>query len=190
MRRGVREDLGHDFAGYSPWSSRSSEPEPTQLADYLRHARYERGVPGGGSDVHRHEHVIKRVDVRLGRFVPVLGGPGLDDARQGEERGDMGRLAMPIGPRASAMVTSTPNCAKASTKAPIGAREPWSTRVPAQSKITALRCFMVLLPGCADVLIRRLLDCRSLTSTSARGRPCTWQLYPIQLCPIVVLPPW
>ena len=35
-----------------------------------------------------------------------------------------GRLAMPIGPRASAMVSSTPNSAKVSTKAPIGAREP------------------------------------------------------------------
>ena len=33
---------------------------------------------------------------------------------------------------------STPNCAKARTKAPIGARLPWSSTVPAQSRITAL----------------------------------------------------
>ena len=46
-------------------------------------------------------------------------------------------FAMPIGPRASAMLIVTPNCAKARTKAPIGARLPWSTTVPAQSRIAA-----------------------------------------------------
>ncbi len=35
-----------------------------------------------------------------------------------------GRLAMPIGPRASSIVISTPNSAKVSTNAPIGASEP------------------------------------------------------------------
>jgi hypothetical protein len=49
-----------------------------------------------------------------------------------------GRLAMPIGPRASSIVRSTPNSANVSTKAPIGASDPWSTTVPAQSKMTAL----------------------------------------------------
>ncbi len=47
------------------------------------------------------------------------------------------RLAMPIGPRASSTVISTPNCWNAFTKTPIGACEPWSIIVPAQSKTTA-----------------------------------------------------
>src|SRR5258707_15725934 len=57
-----------------------------------------------------------------------------------------GRLAMPIGPRASSMVTSMPKVAKVSTNAPIGASEPWSTTVPAQSKITAFTCCMATAP--------------------------------------------
>ena len=51
-----------------------------------------------------------------------------------------GRFAMPIGMRASSTVMATPNSAKASTKTPIGASDPWSTTVPAQSKTTAFRC--------------------------------------------------
>src|ERR1700693_846178 len=47
---------------------------------------------------------------------------------------------MPIAPRASAMLIATPNCAKARTKAPIGARLPWSTTVPAQSRMAAFSC--------------------------------------------------
>ena len=35
-----------------------------------------------------------------------------------------GRLAMPIGPRASSMLISTPNSANVSTNAPIGASDP------------------------------------------------------------------
>jgi hypothetical protein len=36
----------------------------------------------------------------------------------------MRTLAMPIGPRASSIEIDTPNSAKVSTKAPIGAKEP------------------------------------------------------------------
>jgi hypothetical protein len=50
-----------------------------------------------------------------------------------------GRFAMPIGPRASSIEISTPNSAKALTKAPMGASDPWSITVPAQSNIAALR---------------------------------------------------
>ena len=47
-------------------------------------------------------------------------------------------LAMPIGPRACSMLTLMPNCPKSRTKAPIGAQDPKSSKVPAQSKTTAL----------------------------------------------------
>ena len=47
------------------------------------------------------------------------------------------RLARPMGPRASAMVSSMPNSRNTSTNAAAGAREPKSTTVPDQSKITA-----------------------------------------------------
>src|SRR6185437_15936237 len=56
-----------------------------------------------------------------------------------------GRLAMPMGPRASAVLSAIPNSANASTNAPIAASEPWSITVPAQSKITALSCMEILL---------------------------------------------
>ena len=48
-------------------------------------------------------------------------------------------LAMPMGPRASSMVSATPNFSNSRTKAPIGAQEPKSRMVPAQSKTTAPR---------------------------------------------------
>jgi hypothetical protein len=47
---------------------------------------------------------------------------------------------MPMGPRAPSMLMSMPNSANVSTNAPIGASDPWSTTVPAQSKITAFTC--------------------------------------------------
>ena len=49
------------------------------------------------------------------------------------------RLDSPIGPRASSSVSVIPKVANASTKICVGASEPWSTSVPAQSKITACR---------------------------------------------------
>src|ERR1700749_2754120 len=51
----------------------------------------------------------------------------------------------PMGPRASSIAISPPKPRNTSTKAPIGAREPKSTMVPAQSKTTALRAVMAAL---------------------------------------------
>ena len=53
----------------------------------------------------------------------------------------------PIGPRACSIVTATPKRSKALTKTPIGAKEPKSIIVPAQSKTTAFSLFMCLLLG-------------------------------------------
>ena len=47
-------------------------------------------------------------------------------------------LARPMSRRASAADTGTPSAAKAATRASIGATQPKSTMVPAQSKMTAL----------------------------------------------------
>ncbi|CFW08437.1 Uncharacterised protein [Bordetella pertussis] len=46
---------------------------------------------------------------------------------------------MPMGPRACSSEICTPKRAKASTKTLVGAKEPKSTSVPAQSKTSASR---------------------------------------------------
>src|SRR6478672_7443220 len=54
-------------------------------------------------------------------------------------------FGMPMGPRASSIEMSTPKPLNTSTKAPMGARDPKSTIVPAQSKTTAFRAVMAIL---------------------------------------------
>src|SRR5215472_3133159 len=81
-------------------------------------------------------------------------------------------FAMPIGPRASAMLTVTPNCAKARTKAPIGARLPWSTTVPAQSRIAAC-IFMVA--SFASSAQHRMMQDRSEGDINLGDARAAWQ---------------
>src|SRR5262249_32534578 len=76
------------------------------------------------------------------------------------------RFGSPIGTRASATDSSMPQLRKSSTNAPMGARLPKSTTVPAQSKTTAAsRCpaFSVIssLHGSVPRRDRLLADCES-----------------------------
>src|SRR5262245_28154055 len=76
----------------------------------------------------------------------------------------------PIGPRASAIVTSTPNSLKALTKTPIGANEPKSIIVPAQSKTTALNLARISLQSqTVDDFFAKRETSRGARPTGYRG---------------------
>ena len=114
-----------------------------QLGNHLRHTLDGIGEVDHFGDLQRHKRLIQRVDVPMGHRTPQLRRQRARRPPAAAQRLDAAIYPAPSECASARLMSISKVCLNASTKICVGAKEPKSTVVPAQSRITALICFMV-----------------------------------------------